>query len=142
LLTGLLRQSVCGGLAGYEDVNDADCPADDPAMRAVVDRHGIDRAAASTSQMGLFETAWLTSWANLPVLTDRSGTRSDQVGATRCTRASRRRRSCSISTAASKMIRRLLPGACLRRADTADALAVAVRHAHHRASRARQERHT
>lgn len=33
------------------------------------------------------------------------------------------------------MIRRLLPGATLRRADAADALAVAICHAHHRASR-------
>ena len=32
------------------------------------------------------------------------------------------------------MVRRLLPGAVLRRADAADALAVAICHAHHRAS--------
>ena len=35
------------------------------------------------------------------------------------------------------MVRRLLPGAQLRRADAADALAVAICHAHHRASRLR-----
>jgi crossover junction endodeoxyribonuclease RuvC len=35
------------------------------------------------------------------------------------------------------MVRRLLPGAKLRRADAADALAVAICHAHHRASRLR-----
>ncbi|MBV9811689.1 MAG: crossover junction endodeoxyribonuclease RuvC [Acetobacteraceae bacterium] len=35
------------------------------------------------------------------------------------------------------MVRRLLPGAVLRRADAADALAVAICHAHHRASRLR-----
>jgi hypothetical protein len=46
LLTGLLRQSVFGRLAGYEDVNDADRLAHDPAMRAVVDRGGLDRCAA------------------------------------------------------------------------------------------------
>ena len=34
------------------------------------------------------------------------------------------------------MVRRLLPGALIRRADAADALAVAICHAHHRASRA------
>ena len=34
-----------------------------------------------------------------------------------------------------EMVRRLLPGATLRRADAADALAVAICHAHHRASR-------
>jgi len=33
------------------------------------------------------------------------------------------------------MVRRLLPGAMLKRADAADALAVAICHAHHRASR-------
>ncbi len=33
------------------------------------------------------------------------------------------------------MVRRLLPGAALQRADAADALAVAICHAHHRASR-------
>ena len=55
MLTGLFRQSVFGRLAGYEDVNDADRLAHDPAMRAVVDRQSLDRAAASTSQMGRFE---------------------------------------------------------------------------------------
>jgi crossover junction endodeoxyribonuclease RuvC len=35
------------------------------------------------------------------------------------------------------MVRRLLPGALIRRADAADALAVAICHAHHRASRTR-----
>ena len=34
------------------------------------------------------------------------------------------------------MVRRLLPGSAIRRADAADALAVAICHAHHRASRA------
>ena len=37
----------------------------------------------------------------------------------------------------SLMVRRLLPGATLKRADAADALAVAICHAHHRASNAR-----
>jgi len=37
------------------------------------------------------------------------------------------------------MVRRLLPGATLRRADAADALAVAICHAHHRATRLRVE---
>ncbi len=35
------------------------------------------------------------------------------------------------------MVRRLLPGAALRRADAADALAVAICHAHHRSTRLR-----
>ncbi len=79
LLTGLLRQSVFGRLAGYEDVNDADRLAHDPAMRAVVDRQGLDRAAASTSQMGRFETEWLTRDANLRALVDLSGAWIDRV---------------------------------------------------------------
>jgi crossover junction endodeoxyribonuclease RuvC len=40
-------------------------------------------------------------------------------------------------TQVQEMVRRLLPGALLRRADAADALAVAICHAHHRASRLR-----
>ena len=83
LLTGLFRQSVFGRLAGYEDLNDADRLAHDPAMRAVVDRSGLDRRAASTSQMGRFETAWLTGDANLAALADLSGAWIDQVHARR-----------------------------------------------------------
>ena len=47
-LLGLLRQAVYGRLAGYEDVNDAERLARDPAMRAIVGRDGIDQLAAST----------------------------------------------------------------------------------------------
>ena len=39
----------------------------------------LDRRAASTSQMGRFETAWLTSEANLAVLADLSGAWIDRV---------------------------------------------------------------
>ena len=42
-LPGLLRQAVYGRLAGYEDVNDAERLARDPAMRAIVGREGMDR---------------------------------------------------------------------------------------------------
>ena len=83
LLTGLLRQSVFGRLAGYEDVNDAERLAHDPAMRAVIDRGGLDRRAASTSQMGRFETEWLTSEANLTALADLSAAWIDRVNARR-----------------------------------------------------------
>lgn len=78
-LGGLLRQSVFGRLAGYEDVNDAGRLARDPAMRAIVDRAGFDRAAASSSQMGRFETEWLATDVNLEALTDLSGTWIDRV---------------------------------------------------------------
>ncbi len=73
LLTGLLRQSVFGRLAGYEDVNDAERLSRGPAMRAIVGRKGPDRRAASTSQMGRFETKWLATQENLATLTILSG---------------------------------------------------------------------
>jgi hypothetical protein len=60
-LGGLLRQSVFGRLAGYEDVNDAERLARDPAMRAIVGREGLERLAASSSQIGRFETEWLAN---------------------------------------------------------------------------------
>ena len=60
-------------------VNDAERLARDPAMRAIVGREGIDRPAASTSQMGRFETEWLATEANLAALTDLSGAWIDRV---------------------------------------------------------------
>ena len=78
-LAGLFRQSVFGRLAGYEDVNDAERLARDPAMRAIVGREGLDRAAASSSQMGRFETEWLATDANLEALTNLSGAWIDRV---------------------------------------------------------------
>ena len=44
---------------------------------------------------------------------------------------------CRARSRCSMMVRRLLPGATLRRADAADALAVAICHAHHRQSNLR-----
>jgi hypothetical protein len=79
LLIGLLRQSVFGRLAGYEDVNDAERLAFDPVMRAIVDRRGLDGSAASSSQMGRFETAWLASDNNLAALSDLSGAWIDRA---------------------------------------------------------------
>ena len=78
-LGGLLRQAVFDRLAGYEDVNDAERLARDPAMRAIVGRKGMDRPAASSSQMGRFETEWLATDANLEALTDLSGAWIDRV---------------------------------------------------------------
>jgi len=40
-LIGLLRQSVFGRLAGYEDVNDAERLRHDPAMRWIVGGKGL-----------------------------------------------------------------------------------------------------
>jgi Transposase DDE domain group 1 len=82
-LLGLLRQAVYGRLAGYEDVNDAERLARDPAMRAIVGREGPDRPAASTSEMGRFETEWLATEANLAALADLSGNWIDRVHARR-----------------------------------------------------------
>jgi len=50
-LGGLLRQSVFGRLAGYEDVNDAERLARDPAIRAIVGREGLDRFAADLPEL-------------------------------------------------------------------------------------------
>jgi Transposase DDE domain group 1 len=79
LLTGLLRQSVYGRLAGYEDVNDAERLCRDPVMRAIVERKGLDGVAASSSQIGRFETAWLASEENLAALTGLSGAWIDRA---------------------------------------------------------------
>ena len=62
---------------------DAERLAHDPAIRAVVDRTGLDRQAASTSQMGRFETGWLTSEANVTALAYLSGAWIDRVHARR-----------------------------------------------------------
>jgi Transposase DDE domain group 1 len=78
-LLALLRQAVYGRLAGYEDVNDAARLARDPAMRAIIGREGLARPAASTSQMGRFETEWLAADANLAALMDLSGAWIDRV---------------------------------------------------------------
>ena len=65
-LVGLLRQSVYSRLAGYEDTNDAERLADDPAMRVVVGRRdGPERPAASTNTMSRFETEVLTQDGNV-----------------------------------------------------------------------------
>jgi hypothetical protein len=78
-LAGLLRQSVFGRLAGYEDVNDAERLCRDPAMRWVVGDQAIAGSAASASQMGRFETKWLSRPENLAALTDLPGQWIDKV---------------------------------------------------------------
>jgi hypothetical protein len=78
-LAGLLRQSVFGRLAGYEDVNDAERLCRDPAMRWVVGDRAISGSAASASQMGRFETKWLSRAENLAALADLPGQWIDKV---------------------------------------------------------------
>src|SRR3954470_16414292 len=82
-LLSQFRQSVFGRLAGYEDVNDADRLAHDPAMRWVVGGVAVTGQAASTSQMGRFETEVMTQAKNLAALTDLSGHWIDRVHARR-----------------------------------------------------------
>ena len=55
-LVGLLRQSVYSRLAGYEDTNDAERLAQDPAMQTVVGRRALEKQAASTNTLSRFET--------------------------------------------------------------------------------------
>ena len=78
-LIGLLRQSIYGRLAGYEDVNDADRLGRDPAMRWIVGGKAVERGGASTSQMSRFETELLATNDNLAALADLSGNWIDRV---------------------------------------------------------------
>jgi DDE family transposase len=78
-LLALLRQSIYSRLAGYEDVNDAERLCLDPAMRTIVGGRAKDTQAASTSEMGRFETETLSTKENLQHLTDLSGQWIDQT---------------------------------------------------------------
>src|SRR5437667_64164 len=82
-LIAQLRQSVFGRLAGYEDVNDADRLGRDPAMRWIVGGRAVTDQAASTSQMGRFETSAMTTPTNLTALADLSGRWIDRAQARR-----------------------------------------------------------
>ena len=78
-LVAQFRQSVFGRLAGYEDVNDADRLECDPAMRFIVGGHAVTAQAASSSQMGRFETEVMTQPDNLGSLVSLSGMWIDRV---------------------------------------------------------------
>ena len=67
-LVALLRQSVYSRLAGYEDSNDAERLAQDPAMRVIVSRRASEKQAASTNCVSRFETEMLTHPANMQAL--------------------------------------------------------------------------
>ena len=81
-LVPLLRQSVYSRLAGYEDTNDAERLAQDPAMRVIAGWRGPDKPAASTNSMSRFETEVLTRPENLEGLA-RLNTRWVQQGMAR-----------------------------------------------------------
>tara|TARA_B100000949_G_scaffold220879_1_gene221168 strand:- start:200 stop:1561 length:1362 start_codon:yes stop_codon:yes gene_type:complete len=80
-LVPLLRQSIYSRLAGYEDVNDAERLAVDPAMRHVVGGRAAqaDKEAASTSGVGRFETEIVSDRRNLTALMNLSGQWIDKV---------------------------------------------------------------
>ena len=77
--TGQFRQSVFGCLGGYDDVNDAERLGCDPTRCWIVGGKAVERQAASTSQMGRFETELLATDENLAALTELSGGWIDRV---------------------------------------------------------------
>ncbi len=64
-LADLLRQSVYSRLAGYEDVNDAECLSQDPTLRLIGSEKIWDRGGALTSRLQSFETEVLAQDQNL-----------------------------------------------------------------------------
>ena len=78
-VTALLRHSIYGRLAGYEDTNDAARLRVDPAVRRVIGEWGKYQFAASTSEMSRFETEILATDENLNALTDVCGRWVDHV---------------------------------------------------------------
>ena len=74
-LVPLLRQSIYSRLAGYEDVNDAERLCVDPALRHVVGGRATlpEKQAASSSEVGRFETQILRTQRNLTALMKLSG---------------------------------------------------------------------
>ena len=87
LLVGLLRQSVFGRLAGYEDVNDAERLCRDPAMRWVVGDRAIDGSGRLGQPDGPLRDR-VAGAAREPRRPRRSVRAS---GSTRCTSGDRRR---------------------------------------------------
>lgn len=72
-LVSLMRQSTFSRPAGYKDTNDIERLSVDPTMRHLVGGRATERTAASTSQIGRFETELSTQSSNLTELTKLSG---------------------------------------------------------------------
>ena len=79
VLLGSSASRFSDAWGGYDDVNDADRLSLDPAMRWIVGGKAIERQAASTSQMGRFETELLATDANVEALADMNGVWIDRV---------------------------------------------------------------
>ena len=79
-IVSLLRQSVYGRLAGYEDVNDADRLGRDPAMRWIVGGKAVERTAGHRPARwgGSRPSCWRTTRTS-PALADLSGMWIDRV---------------------------------------------------------------
>jgi hypothetical protein len=86
-LVGVLRQSLFGELAGYEDVNDAERLRHDPAMRWIVGGKAASGFMAAASQMGRFKTKRFTASKNLSALANLCGQWIDRVQARRSPRS-------------------------------------------------------
>ncbi len=78
-IAALLRQSIYSRLAGYDDTNDAQRLALDPAMRYVAGGRAVERSAASTSVMNRFETEILIQPKNVESLMNLPGVWIDRV---------------------------------------------------------------
>ena len=68
-LADLLRQSIYSRLAGYEDTNDAERLAEDPALRMLASRERRETSVALTSTLHWFETDVLAEERNHQGLT-------------------------------------------------------------------------
>ena len=90
-LTGLLRQSVFGRVAGYEDVNDADRLWRDPAMRWIVGGRAATKRQPPPARWDASRPNGLRMMRTLSRLPISPGD-----GLTECTAAVRRTASCSI----------------------------------------------
>lgn len=78
-ITALFRQSLHSRLVGYDDANDVERVALDPAMRYVTGGRAVECSAASASAVSRFETEILTQPKNLDFLMDLSGIWVDRV---------------------------------------------------------------